>query len=313
MAGLVGQTGQPANVRRVTPVVALTIAGSDSGGGAGIQADLKTFAAMGVYGTCAVTAVTAQHTTGVVAVAAVDPGMVRAQIEAVLDDLGAAAVKTGMLASPAIVAAVAELAAAGRLANLVVDPVLVSSTGHSLMERGGVEAYRRLLLPQATVATPNLREVALLTGRQLEDLGTVDAMTEAAEELRALGATTVVVKGGHRPATAGPFATVTPRNPPRDAGDPGCPDVVAGPDGVVVLPAARITTGNDHGTGCTLSAAIAAGLALGRKPPTAVADGKRFVHRALQGAVEWHLGAGHGPIDHFGWSSPAGGGDPLAP
>jgi len=293
------------NVRPVTPVVALTIAGSDSGGGAGIQADLKTFASMGVYGTCALTAVTAQHTRGVMAVERVDPGMVRAQIEAVLDDFGPAAVKTGMLATPAIVAEVAELAAGGRLVNLVVDPVLVSSTGHSLMDQGGIEAYRRLLLPHATVATPNLRETALLTGRRLEDLGTVDAMTEAAQELRALGTTTVVVKGGDLSAAAGPARAVTTRDRDRDAGNPGCPDVVAGPDGAVVLPAERITTGNDHGTGCTLSAAIAAGLALGAELPSAVTGAKQFVHRALLGAVEWRLGTGHGPIDHFGWSTPA--------
>lgn len=280
----------------MTPVVALTVAGSDSGGGAGIQADLKTFAALGVHGTCAVTAVTAQHTAAVLAVEVVDPDMVVAQIEAVLDDLAAVAVKTGMLATPSTVAAVAGLAAAGRLPNLVVDPVLVSSTGHSLMEEGGVEAYRRLLLPYATIATPNLREAALLTGRRLADLGTTGAMTEAAEELRGLGAATVVVKGGHLPAAG---------RAGREAD--GCPDVVAGPGGTVVLPATRIATGNDHGTGCTLSAAIAADLALGSEPLKAVIDAKAFVHRALAGAAGWHLGAGHGPIDHFGWGAPTAG------
>lgn len=283
----------------MNPVVALTVAGSDSGGGAGIQADLKTFAAMGVYGTCAVTAITAQHTRGVEAVVAIDPAIVTAQVEAVLDDLGAAAVKTGMLATPATVAAVADLAAAGRLPNLVVDPVLVSSTGHSLMDEGGVEAYRQLLLPHAAVATPNLHEAALLTARRLEDLRTIDAMTEAAQELQSLGATTVVVKGGHLPAvggTAGSASAFTDT-------ESGCPDVVAGPDGIAVLAAERVATGNDHGTGCTLSAAIAAGLALGARPPTAVVEAKEYVHRALQGAAAWRLGAGHGPIDHFGWSS----------
>lgn len=297
----------------MTPVVALTVAGSDSGGGAGIQADLKTFAAMGVHGACAVTAVTAQHTTAVVAVTPVDPEMVTAQVQAVLDDLGAAAVKTGMLATPATVAAVADLAAAGRLPNLVVDPVLVSSTGHALMDEGGVEAYRRLLLPHAVVATPNLREAALLTGRRLADLGTVDAMTEAAQELRSLGAATVVVKGGHLPAAVSAAPSPTGKKPRIEGGALGCPDVMAGPDGTVVLPAERVVTGNDHGTGCTLSAAIAAGLALGAEPSDAVATAKEFVHRALLGAAEWHLGAGHGPIDHFGWSSPAVGGCPPAP
>jgi hydroxymethylpyrimidine/phosphomethylpyrimidine kinase len=285
----------------VTPVVALTVAGSDSGGGAGIQADLKTFAAMGVHGTCAVTAITAQHTAAVLAVEVVPPDMVVAQVDAVLEDLGAAAVKTGMLATPSTVAAVAGLAAAGRLPKLVVDPVLVSSTGHSLMDEGGVEAYRRLLLPHATVATPNLREAALLTGRRLADLGTTGAMTEVAEELRGLGAATVVVKGGHLPAAGG--AGVEPHD---------CPDVVAGPGGTVVLPAERVATGNDHGTGCTLSAAIAAGLALGLEPSKAITGAKAFVHRALVGAAGWRLGAGHGPIDHFGWCAPAAGDRPSA-
>jgi hydroxymethylpyrimidine/phosphomethylpyrimidine kinase len=294
----------------VTPVVALTIAGSDSGGGAGIQADLKTFAAMGVFGASALTAVTAQHTAAVLAVQALDPGLVTAQVEAVLDDLGAAAVKTGMLATPATVAAVAALAGDGRLPNLVVDPVLVSSSGHTLMDPGGVEAYRRLLLPHAAVATPNLREAALLTGRRLQELGTVAAMREVAEELRGLGATTVVVKGGHLPAAGGAGAAVVAADGGEGA---GCPDVVAGPDGTVVLPAPRVPTGNDHGTGCTLSAAIAARLALGADPSSAVADAKQFVHRALVGAARWHLGAGHGPIDHFGWSSPAAGGRPPPP
>lgn len=270
----------------MTPLVALTIAGSDSGGGAGIQADLKTFAAHGLHGACALTAVTAQHTAAVVGIVALDPAFVVAQIEAVTSDLPPAAVKTGMLATPAVVAAVAEVAARGALPNLVVDPVLVSSSGHPLMDEGGVAAYRRRLFPLATVVTPNLREAALLTGRALEDLDSAEAMAEAAEELRALGATTVVVKGGH---LAG--------------GLEGCPDVVAGPGGTVVLPAARVATANDHGTGCTLSAAVAANLALGASPLAAVTRAKEYVHRALAGAADWRLGSGHGPIDHFGWSA----------
>jgi hydroxymethylpyrimidine kinase/phosphomethylpyrimidine kinase len=268
----------------VTPVVALTIAGSDSGGGAGIQADLKTFAAHGVYGTSAVTAVTAQHTAAVTAVVALDPDLVVAQIDAVTTDLRPAATKTGMLANPAIVAAVAALAADGALANLVVDPVLVSTSGHALMGDGGVEAYRELLLPQAAVSTPNLREAAALTGRPLAELTTVDAMADVAEELRALGTAVVVVKGGH-------FA----------AG--GSPDVVAGPDGTVVLDGERIPTTNDHGTGCSLSAAIAANLALGLPPLAAIEQAKAYVARAIAGARAWSLGAGRGPIDHFGWTA----------
>ena len=267
----------------MTPKVALTIAGSDSGGAAGIQADLKTFAAHGVYGTCAVTAVTAQHTGAVLRTSVLDADMVLSQVHAVLADLPPAAVKTGMLANAAIVEAVADLAARGLLPLLVVDPVLVSTSGYSLMEEGGVDAYRDLLLPHAEVATPNLTEAALLSGRDLEDLATVEDMAETAEWLRKLGTNTVVVKGGH---LEGDVAT----------------DVVAGPGGVTVLESERVDTLNDHGTGCSLSAAIAANLALGAPPLAAVEEAKSYVHRALSGAARWHLGSGHGPIDHFGWS-----------
>lgn len=278
----------------MTPRVALTIAGSDSGGGAGIQADLKTFAAHGVYGTSAVTAVTAQHTAAVLHVVALETDAVLAQVHAVLADLPPAAVKTGMLATPAIVAAVGDLAARGLLPCLVVDPVLVSTSGYQLMEAGGVEAYRELLLPHAEVATPNLREAALLAGYDVDEISDVDAMAETAEELRRLGAGMVVVKGGHLP---GDFSA----------------DVVAGPGGVVVIDSRRVVTRNDHGTGCSLSAAIAAQLALGTTPLRAVERAKDYVHRALLGAAGWQLGQGHGPIDHFGWSvqqpqGPAGAG-----
>jgi hydroxymethylpyrimidine/phosphomethylpyrimidine kinase len=278
----------------VTPRIALTIAGSDSGGGAGVQADLKTFAAHGLHGTSAITAVTAQHTTAVLGVVVMEPAFVISQIEAVRADLPPLAVKTGMLATQATVAAVAELAAAGALPNLVVDPVLVSSSGQLLMEDGGLRAYRELLLAHAVVATPNLREAAVLTGRQVTDLTTTDAMMEAAEEIRALGAATVVVKGGHLGRSG---STVSP-------------DVVAGVGGPLVLEALRVATRNDHGTGCSLSAAIAANLALGADPISAIRAAKDFVHRALLGAAAWDLGAGHGPIDHFAWST---GPSPAAP
>jgi len=272
--------------RTVTPRVALTIAGSDSGGGAGIQADLKTFAALGVFGASAVTAVTAQSTTGVTGVVSVEAAFVVAQVNAVVDDLVPGATKTGMLAEPATVAAVAELASAGILRNLVVDPVLVSTSGSPLMGPGGVEAYRQLLVPHAFILTPNLGEAAALTGRSVDQSASVTAMTEMALELRSLGAGMVVVKGGHLRRSA------------------DSPDVVAGPGGITVLPARRVQTTNDHGTGCSLSAAIAAGLALGADPLAAVAQAKDFVHRALAGAREWRLGAGRGPIDHFGWDVP---------
>ncbi len=276
----------------VTPTVALTIAGSDSGGCAGIEADLKTFAAFGLHGAVALSAVTAQHTRAVLGVVALDPSFVTAQIDAVVDDLSPKAVKTGMLATPAIVAAVADEARAGRLHNLVVDPVLVSTSGHPLMDPGGVDANRDLLLPHAAVLTPNLAEAAMLTGRPPDALATTEDMASAASELRALGAQMVVVKGGHLDRRAG-----GPREPI------GSPDVVAGPEGTVVLAGDRVATGNDHGSGCTLSAAIAAGLALGTAPIDAVAAAKDYVRRALCGAVGWRLGSGRGPLDHFGWTS----------
>jgi len=272
----------PLSCLTVTPKVALTVAGSDSGGGAGIQADLKTFAAHGVYGTSAITAVTAQHTAAVLRVAAVDPDMVLAQVHAVLADLPPAAVKTGMLANPAIVRVLAELAERRLLPRLVVDPVLVSTSGDVLMEDGGVEAYRDLLLPHAGVVTPNLAEAALLAGRDPDELDTVEAMADTAEWLRKLGTNVVVVKGGHLEREA--------------------VDVLAGPGGVVVLDSERLATRNDHGTGCSLSAAIAAQLALGAPAMTAVERAKSYVHRALSGAADWRLGSGHGPIDHFGWT-----------
>ena len=264
----------------------MSIAGSDSGGGAGLQADLKTFAAYGVHGACAVTAVTAQNTVAVTGVAVMEPAFVAAQIRAVTSDLTVAATKTGMLATAGIVAVVADLAAEGLLANLVVDPVLVSSTGHRLMDASGVDAYRQLLLPRCLVTTPNLAETAVLTGRALDDLADLDAMIEAAEQLRALGSTIVVVKGGHVGRGV----------------EPGeAPDVVVSPDGVTVLEASRVETGNDHGTGCSLSAAITAQLAQGVAPLDAVRQAKDFVWRGLAGGASWRLGAGHGPIDHFGW------------
>ena len=265
-----------------TPPTALTIAGSDSGGGAGAQADLKTFAALRVHGTSALTAVTAQNTTGVRGVVALDPTFVRLQIETVLDDFEVRSVKTGMLANGGIVAEVASLAAQGRLPGLVVDPVLVSSTGHPLLEPDGIAAYLERLLPEALVATPNLREAAVLGGTTVDLLVSLDDRVAVAEKIRGRGVRWVVVKGGHLTESAD--------------------DVVVGPQGVTVLPSARVETGNDHGTGCSLSAAIAAQLAHGDPVLDAITASKEFVHRALAGGAGWRLGAGHGPIDHFGWS-----------
>jgi len=272
------------SVPGMTPPTALTIAGSDSGGGAGAQADLKTFAAFGVHGTCALTAVTAQNTVEVRGVVALEPAFVRQQVEVVLQDFAVRAVKTGMLANARIVSEVARMAAQGSLPQLVVDPVLVSSSGHRLMEPEGVAAYLGLLLPHALVVTPNLREAAVLGDTDVESLRTLEARVAVAERIRATGARYVVVKGGHLTESAD--------------------DVVAGPDGVEVLAGARVTTRNDHGTGCSLSAAITAHLARGAAVPDAIGEAKDFVARALAGAAGWRLGAGHGPLDHFGWSGP---------
>lgn len=269
------------------PFTALSIAGSDSGGGAGIQADLRTFAAFGVHATTAITAITAQNTLGVYGVWNAEPSSVRAQCDVVIDDFDVRAVKTGMLAQPRIVEMVAELASEGLLGNLVVDPVLVSSTGHSLMQEGGVAAYRESLFRYAAVVTPNIREAALLCDVDARDITTHEDMVRVARQILSFGSTYVLVKGGH-------FAH-------EHAGDAHAPDVLAGPHGVVLLDAVRVDSKNDHGTGCSLSAAIASGLALGRSLPDATRDAKSFVLAALRGATDWRLGHGRGPVDHLGW------------
>lgn len=270
------------------PLTALTVAGSDSGGGAGIQADLRTFSAFSLHGTTAITAVTAQNTLGVGDVLAVSPELVRRQVEAVTDDFAVRATKTGMLAQPATVAVVAALAAEGRFGPLVVDPVLVSTSGHVLMSDGGVEAYRDQLLPHASVVTPNLREAAVLAGVDANDLLNEDDMVAVGRLILAFGPAAVLVKGGHV-VTRG----VTSRR---------SPDILVDAQGATVLDAPRVDTTNDHGTGCSLSAAICSGLAYGRPLADATRDAKSFVLAALTSAASWHLGAGHGPIDHLGWN-----------
>lgn len=268
-----------------TPAVAMTIAGSDSGGGAGIQADLKTFAALGVFGTSAVTALTAQNTTEVRAVHPVPAEVVVAQIDAVLDDLDVRAVKTGMLAGAEIVDAVAALAAAGRLPNLVVDPVMVASSGARLLDPAAERRYLVGLFPHARVVTPNLWEAQVLLGREIT---THAGQREAATALLARGPEVVVVKGGH---------------PVRgERGDLGeVVDIVATADGTIELRRPRIPTGNNHGSGCSFASAIAAHLALGHDVIEAIERAKDFVHQAVAGGARWALGAGHGPLDHFGW------------
>jgi hydroxymethylpyrimidine/phosphomethylpyrimidine kinase len=268
----------------VTPLVCLSIAGSDSGGGAGIQADLKAFSALGAFGTTAITAVTAQNTVGVDLVHVVPPEVVDAQIAAVLADLGPRGTKTGMLATAANVAAVARWAATGDLENLVVDPVMVASTGARLLDEEAQRTYLDLLIPHAVVVTPNLYEASLLMGRTLSSPAD---MAEAAAFLRRVGAKVAVVKGGH---LEGPWAV----------------DVVDDGSEVRELKAPKVKTPNVHGTGCTLSAATAAYLARGEAPMAAVEQAKRFVSRAVEGGARWQLGQGHGPLDPLGWE-PVGG------
>ena len=260
-----------------TPPVVLVIAGSDSGGGAGIQADVRTCAAHRVFPTTAITAVTAQNTRGVASVHVVPPGVVAAQMDAVLSDFDVRATKTGMLASAEIISLVAARAAGGGLANLVVDPVMVSASGDRLLQVDAERAYRDLLFPSAALVTPNLREASVLVARELS---TVADMAEAARELARDGPAAVLVKGGH---LAGDIAV----------------DVLWDGKTMHELAAHRVATANVHGTGCSLASAVAAGLALGHELLPAVRSAKAFVHRGLESAAGWRLGHGHGPIDHF--------------
>ncbi|TWJ12425.1 hydroxymethylpyrimidine/phosphomethylpyrimidine kinase [Stackebrandtia albiflava] len=253
--------------------VALTIAGSDSGGGAGIQADLLTFAAHRVHGTTVVTALTAQNTVGVSASLTVPPDFITAQLDAVTADFPVAAAKTGMLGGPEQLAAVA----AGAPANLVVDPVLVATSGARLYT-GDPRDYLRLLGPVTTVFTPNLPEAELLLGRPLS---TRADREEAVRELARHGPRVVVLKGGH------------------DSGDEAV-DVCWLEGRVTDLRARRITTGNTHGTGCTFSAAVTARLAHGDHVGAALAAAKRYVTAGLRAAATRRLGAGAGPLDHVG-------------
>lgn len=272
----------------MTPRVALTIAGSDSSGGAGVQADLKAFAACGVFGASALTALTAQNTTGVRGVHPVPADFVVEQVEAVLDDLEIAAVKTGMLATGEVVRAVAALAAAGRLPHLVVDPVMVASSGARLLEPDAERAYVEALLPWTQVLTPNVHEAQVLLGGSIRTLA---EQREAARALADLGPGAVLVKGGHAVAGVGDDAV----------------DVLWDGRRLLELRAPRVPGSNDHGTGCTLASAVAAGLAKGEDVVGAVAGAKAYVARALAGGAGWRLGAGHGPLDHFGWDGEVGG------
>ena len=254
---------------------ALTIAGSDSGGGAGIQADLKTFAAHGVYGMSAITAVTAQNTLGVVDWVALSADFVTAQIEAVAGDIPVEAVKTGMLANAAIVEAVAAAIQSLELPQLVVDPVMVAKGGDRLLDLEAVHAIRTELLPLAHVVTPNIPEAEVLADMQIRSL---DDMQAAGRRIVGLGPRVVLVKGGHLPG-------------------PESVDVAVTSDTVRQFSGPRIPTQHTHGTGCTLASAIAANLALGLSEMDAIAEARAYVEGAIRHAPG--LGKGHGPLAHF--------------
>ncbi len=275
------------------PAIAVTIAGSDSSGGAGIQADLKTFAALGVYGASVITALTAQNTQGVNAIYDVPAGFIGAQIDAVFSDLAVDAVKVGMLFRPATVEAVAAGLARHQARNIVFDPVTVASSGDSLLGGDVLDVLRRQLIPRVLMVTPNLPEAAALTGAS--QARNESEMEVQAREILALGARYVLIKGGHATDFGESDDSV---------------DLLVGQNQefgeVVRLGAKRIKTQNTHGTGCTLSSAIAAGLAKGRDVVTAVQEAKAYVTAAIAHADELHVGHGPGPLHHFyqHWSKP---------
>lgn len=267
--------------------IALSIAGSDSGGGAGIQADLKSFSALGVYGASVITAVTAQNTRTVVAVEAVSPAMVAAQIDAVFGDLDLRAIKIGMVGGSEVIGAVAD-----RLRTylethpvpVVLDPVMVAKSGDALLPDEAVAALIENLVPLATVLTPNLPEAARLLGRAPAQ--TTDEMQDQGRALAALGARHVLMKGGHAVGET-------------------CTDLLVGPE-PLTLSAPRQKTCNTHGTGCSLSSAIAAGLAQGMSVPEAVTRAHRWLQGAIAAADDLSVGLGHGPVHHFHafWGQP---------
>ena len=257
------------------PVV-LTIAGSDSGGGAGIQADLKTFAAHSVFGTSAVTAITAQNTVDVVSIAEVPIEVISDQIDVVANDIGVDVVKTGMLSSSEIIACVHDALVRNGLNTCVIDPVMVAATGAHLLQEEAVDAMRDMVVPLATVLTPNIPEAEVLTD---SDIRTVQDMAEAGRALRELGADAVVVKGGHL-----------------DSRNSSLVDVLVDAGGVAEFRSIRVDSRNNHGTGCTFASAIASRIALGDDLAGAVQSAQRFVMNAMLTAPD--LGSGHGPLNH---------------
>ena len=258
--------------------IALTIAGSDSSGGAGIQADLKTFSALGVYGTSAITALTAQNTQGVNAIEAPTPAFVASQIEAVLEDMDVGAAKTGMLYAADTVLAVVEVLKKRPNLPLIVDPVMVSTSGHTLLQEDAIEAIKTALFPLAEVMTPNLPEAALLTGQPVAK--NLEEMQAQAEILLEFGPKAVLIKGGHGATDEATDLLITPST-------------------VEAFSAPRIETRNTHGTGCTLSAAIAAHRAKGLSLPQSIKAAKAYLTKALEAGSALTLGKGSGPTHHF--------------
>jgi hydroxymethylpyrimidine/phosphomethylpyrimidine kinase len=263
---------------------ALTIAGSDSGGGAGIQADLKTFSALGVYGASVVTALTAQNTCEVRAVHSVPAGFVAEQIDTVTDDIRIDAVKIGMLGGASVIETVAERVRGRQLRNVVLDPVMIAKSGDKLLRDDAVEALREALLPIVQIVTPNLPEAATLLGENVTD--DVREMESVARRLLDLGPEYVLLKGGHL------------------SGDQ-CPDLLVNRREHWWFYADRITTKNTHGTGCTLASATAAWLARGEDVANAVRKAKSYLDTALRHADDLSVGHGHGPVQHFHDSWPA--------
>ncbi len=261
----------------MTPI-AVTIAGSDSSGGAGIQADLKTFSALGVYGASVIAALTAQNTRGVTAIHDVPAEFITAQVDAVFSDLDVGAVKIGMLSQPGAIRAVADGLEKYEQDKVVLDPVMVAASGDRLLAPEAIEVLRSALIPRALVLTPNLPEAAALLETTVAE--TEAQMQEQGEKLLALGARAVLVKGGHG---SGPESV----------------DLLVTQDSVARLAAERIATNNTHGTGCTLSSAIAAGLAKGLQLPEAVREAKAYLTAAIAAADKLAIGQGHGPVHHF--------------
>ena len=257
----------------------LTIAGSDSGGGAGIQADLKTFSAIGCYGMSVITALTAQNTQGVMGIHAVPPAFAVEQIDAVLSDIGTDAVKIGMLYSAELIEAVAEALKKHGARKIVLDPVMVAQSGDKLLQDDAIEAIKEHLMPLADVVTPNIPEASVLCGRQLKQRSDIES---AAETLAQHGSHSILIKGGHGDENKSTDLLFLARE-----------------NRFVSLTADRIKTNNNHGTGCTLSSAIAGYMAKGNDIEAAVQEAKTFMNQAIAAGANYKLGQGHGPVHHF--------------